>query len=81
MCQNFELSIYSPIRSSTSKRVTCGNSFCAQHNSCGMLDDCPYSVSYVSSETSTSGVLMEDVLHFKTEDGKREAVETYVTFG
>ncbi|KAL8102598.1 aspartyl protease family protein 1-like isoform X1 [Apium graveolens] len=78
---NFELSIYTPIRSSTSKKVTCGNSFCAQRNSCGMLDDCPYSVSYVSSETSTSGILMEDVLHFKTEDGNREAVETYVTFG
>ncbi|XP_017246693.1 aspartyl protease family protein 1 [Daucus carota subsp. sativus] len=78
---DFELSIYSPVRSSTSKKVTCGNSFCTHQNSCGILNNCPYSVSYVSSETSTSGILMEDVLHFKSEDRKQEAVETYITFG
>ncbi|MBA0715601.1 hypothetical protein Golax_014491 [Gossypium laxum] len=42
---------------------------------------CPYIVSYMSAQTSTSGVLLEDVLHLTTEDGHAELVEAYVTFG
>lgn len=38
-------------------------------------------VSYVSAQTSTSGVLMEDVMHLTTEDKNPERVEAYVTFG
>lgn len=38
-------------------------------------------VSYVSAQTSTSGVLMEDVMHLTTEDKSPERVEAYVTFG
>lgn len=38
-------------------------------------------VSYVSAETSTSGILVEDVLHLTTEDNRQEFVEAYVTFG
>lgn len=79
---NFELSIYNPKRSSTSKTVTCNNNLCTLQDSCpGTLSHCPYSVSYVSSETSTSGILVEDVLHLKTEDREQETVETYITFG
>ncbi|XAR58019.1 Nepenthesin [Bertholletia excelsa] len=79
---DFELSIYNPKWSSTSKNVTCNNSLCAHRNRClGTFSQCPYSVSYVSSETSTSGILMEDVLRLKTEDNHQEFVEAYVTFG
>ncbi|KAK8327569.1 hypothetical protein V6Z12_A11G191100 [Gossypium hirsutum] len=35
----------------------------------------------MSAQTSTSGVLLEDVLHLTTEDGHPELVEAYVTFG
>lgn len=38
-------------------------------------------VSYVSAQTSTSGILMEDVMHLTTEDKNPERVEAYVTFG
>lgn len=78
----FELSIYDPNMSSTSKKVTCSNSLCTQHSTC--LDGsshCSYSISYISSETSTSGILMDDVLHLKTEDSHQESIEAYVTFG
>lgn len=68
--------------SSTSKKVTCNNLLCAHRNRCpGTFSDCPYSVSYVSAQTSTSGILVEDVLHLKREDKNHESVEAYVTFG
>ncbi|MBA0560682.1 hypothetical protein Golob_017566 [Gossypium lobatum] len=80
--QDFELSIYDPKGSSTSKRVTCNSSLCAHRNQClGTFSSCPYIVSYMSAQTSTSGVLLEDVLHLTTEDGHAELVEAYVTFG
>ncbi|BFG39344.1 hypothetical protein CerSpe_256180 [Prunus speciosa] len=79
---DFEVSKYDPEGSSTSKRVSCNDSLCAHRNRCmGSFNNCPYMVSYVSAETSTSGILVEDVLHLKTEDSHRELVEAYVTFG
>ncbi|XP_058185207.1 aspartyl protease family protein 1-like isoform X1 [Rhododendron vialii] len=79
---DFELSIYNPKESSTSKNVSCNNSLCAHPTRClGTFNHCPYIVSYVSSETSTSGILVEDVLHLKTEDRDQEFVEAYITFG
>lgn len=80
--QDFELNIYNPKGSSTSKKVTCNSSLCAHRNQCfGAFSDCPYMVSYVSAETSTSGILVEDVLHLTTEDSHQESVEAYITFG
>ncbi|PPD67846.1 hypothetical protein GOBAR_DD35270 [Gossypium barbadense] len=79
---DFELSIYDPKGSSTSKKVTCSSSLCAQRNQClGTFSNCPYMVSYMSAQTSTSGILVEDVLHLTTEDGHPDSVEAYVTFG
>ncbi|KAF5738106.1 aspartic proteinase-like protein 1-like isoform X2 [Tripterygium wilfordii] len=78
----FELSVYSPKESSTSKKVTCNNLLCEHRNRCpGTFSDCPYMVSYVSAQTSTSGILVEDVLHLATGDTNEELVEAYVTFG
>ncbi|GMP27065.1 hypothetical protein CsSME_00003228 [Camellia sinensis var. sinensis] len=79
---DFELSIYNPQGSSTSKKVTCNNSLCAHRNRClGTFSHCPYAVSYISSETSTSGILVEDILHLKTEDSDQELVEAHIVFG
>ncbi|KAF8377780.1 hypothetical protein HHK36_031165 [Tetracentron sinense] len=79
---DFELIIYDPRGSSTSKKVTCSNSLCAQRNQClGTFSNCPYIVSYVSAETSTSGILVEDFLHLTTEDSHREVVDAVITFG
>ena len=80
--QNFEVSKYDPKGSSTSKRVSCNNSLCAHRNRClGRFNNCPYMVSYVSAETSTSGILVEDVLHLTTGDSHHEIVDAYITFG
>lgn len=38
-------------------------------------------VSYVSAETSTSGILVEDVLHLTEEDNHHGLVEANVIFG
>lgn len=80
--QNFEVSKYDPKGSSTSKIVRCNNRLCMQRNKClGASNTCPYRVSYVSDQTSTSGILVEDVLHLTTEDSHHEYVEAYITFG
>ncbi|KAK4393887.1 Aspartyl protease family protein 1 [Sesamum angolense] len=80
--KDFELSIYDADRSSTSKHVTCTNDLCTHHDSCnGTSGYCPYYVSYVSSETSTSGILVEDILHLRTLDSDQEFIKAYVTFG
>ncbi|XP_024032810.1 aspartyl protease family protein 1-like, partial [Morus notabilis] len=79
---DFQLSMYDPKGSSTSKKVTCNDSLCVHRSRClGTFSSCPYMVSYVSAETSTSGILIEDVLHLKKEDKHEELVEAYVTFG
>lgn len=79
---DFELSVYNPKVSTTSKKVTCNSSLCAQRNRClGTFSICPYEVSYVSAQTSTAGILVEDVLHLTADDGGQESVKAYVTFG
>ncbi|KAL5714656.1 hypothetical protein ACHQM5_016587 [Ranunculus cassubicifolius] len=76
-----ELNVYHPRGSSTSKRIMCNNSLCGQRNRClGTFSNCPYTVSYISSDTSTSGILVEDVLHLITEDSPSE-VDAWITFG
>ncbi|KAM7257978.1 hypothetical protein ACFE04_013719 [Oxalis oulophora] len=78
----FELSIYNPKVSSSSKRVACDNNLCTHRSRCsGPSSECPYTVSYVSAQTSTSGILVEDVLHLTTEDNNQESVDAYITFG
>ncbi|WVZ78460.1 hypothetical protein U9M48_026166 [Paspalum notatum var. saurae] len=61
---------YSPRQSSTSKQVGCDNALCDRPNACSAAatnGSCPYSVRYVSANTSSSGVLVEDVLHLTRE--------------
>ncbi|XP_028776608.1 aspartyl protease family protein 1 [Neltuma alba] len=82
LASDFDLSVYNPNGSSTSKKVTCKNSLCMLRNQClGTFSNCPYMVSYVSAETSTSGILVEDVLHLMKEDSHNELVEAYIIFG
>ncbi|KAI4375434.1 hypothetical protein MLD38_013299 [Melastoma candidum] len=75
----FELGIYDPKWSSTSK-VGCDNPLCLELDEClAGLGHCPYSVSYLSANTSSSGFLAEDVLHLTSED--QHDVTAYITFG
>ncbi|KAF5735915.1 aspartic proteinase-like protein 1-like isoform X4 [Tripterygium wilfordii] len=82
LLMEFELSVYGSKGSSTSKKVTCNILLFDHRNHCpGTFSDCPYMISYVSAQTSTSGILVEDVLHLVTGDINEELVEAYVMFG
>ncbi|CAD6338295.1 unnamed protein product [Miscanthus lutarioriparius] len=78
---------YSPRGSSTSKQVTCDNALCDRPNACSAATNgsCPYEVQYVSANTSTSGVLVQDVLHLTRERpgaaAAGEALQAPVVFG
>jgi len=78
---------YSPRQSSTSKQVTCDNALCDRPNACSAATNgsCPYVVRYVSANTSTSGVLVQDVLHLTRERpdaaAAGEALQAPVVFG
>lgn len=64
-----ELRPYSPQKSSTSKPVGCNHALCHRPNACAATNssNCPYTVRYVSANTSSSGVLVEDVIHLTRE--------------
>ncbi|KAG6645504.1 hypothetical protein CIPAW_08G127200 [Carya illinoinensis] len=78
-----DLSIYSPSNSSTSKNVSCNSTLCGQTTpSCPSANgNCPYNVPYPSNNTSSTGILVEDILHLITDDDQRKAVEARITFG
>ncbi|XP_044470217.1 aspartyl protease family protein 1-like [Mangifera indica] len=80
--QVIEFNIYSPSASSTSSKVTCKSSLCENHRLCiSAADSCPYQVRYISEGTSSTGTLVEDVLHLITNDNKPQPVNPRVTFG
>ncbi|KAG7967869.1 hypothetical protein I3843_08G121800 [Carya illinoinensis] len=77
-----DLSIYSPSNSSTSKSVSCDSTLCEQTQSCPSANgNCPYNVSYIYTDSSSTGILVEDILHLITDDDQQKAVDTPITFG
>ncbi|KAI3960621.1 hypothetical protein MKX01_003795 [Papaver californicum] len=76
------LSIYSSDSSSTSKDVSCNSSLCERQRECSEpSSQCPYQVLYLSNNTASSGILVEDVLHLTTDNHKPKAFDARVTFG
>nr|KYP66627.1 Aspartic proteinase-like protein 1 [Cajanus cajan] len=74
--------IYDPKKSSTSQSVSCNSSLCELQKQCPSSGStCPYEVNYLSNGTSTSGFLVEDVLHLTTDDDQTKKSETQITFG
>ncbi|KAJ0024910.1 hypothetical protein Pint_08289 [Pistacia integerrima] len=62
--QERDLSEYEPATSSSSKNLSCSNQLCKSRTNCNSLKDpCPYVAEYASEDTSSSGYLVEDVLH------------------
>ncbi|KAL4645565.1 hypothetical protein ACB092_02G243000 [Castanea dentata] len=73
--------IYSPNASSTSNKVSCNSSIFCDPNQCTSANsDCAYSVAYYSN-MSTSGILVEDVLHLITDDDQSKVVDAPITLG
>ncbi|XP_059438586.1 aspartyl protease family protein 1-like isoform X2 [Corylus avellana] len=73
--------IYSPRNSSTSEIVSCNSKLCTQNQCPSPSSNCPYKVDYRSVDTSSTGILVEDVLHLITDDDQLKAVNASITFG
>ncbi|KAM5546863.1 hypothetical protein ABKV19_001403 [Rosa sericea] len=77
-----DFDIYSPNKSITSKKVPCNSTYCEKQQQCSSpSSDCPYSITYLSANTSSSGIVVEDVLHLITDDAKLKGVEAPIAFG
>ncbi|XP_047166685.1 aspartyl protease family protein 1-like [Vigna umbellata] len=80
--QRIDFNIYDLKRSSTSEKVLCNSSLCELQKQCSSSGSvCPYEVNYLSNGTSTSGFLVDDVLHLITDDDQAKDADTRVTFG
>lgn len=81
--KQIQLNIYSPNNSSTSKTVACNSLLCSQQSQCSSSSPsaCPYQVLYLSENTSSSGFLVEDLLHLTTDDTQPKAHNATITFG
>ncbi|KAL8143243.1 hypothetical protein V2J09_016275 [Rumex salicifolius] len=65
--QGRDLNEYDPARSSTSRDLPCGQELCDSDSNCeSSMQTCPYTVSYLSANTSSSGMLFEDVLYLSS---------------
>ncbi|KAI3784556.1 hypothetical protein L1987_43657 [Smallanthus sonchifolius] len=77
-----DFNIYSPNTSTTSQRVPCSSSDCRLRKQCSARPDiCPYEVNYLSSNTSSTGILIEDNLHLITEEQSEKTVDAKIKFG
>ncbi|KAI4327779.1 hypothetical protein L6164_020202 [Bauhinia variegata] len=77
-----KFNIYGPEDSSTSQSVLCNSSLCEQQRQCpSSSSSCPYQVRYLSNGTSSTGFLVEDVLHLITDDDQTKDADTRITFG
>ncbi|KAL7223775.1 hypothetical protein ACSBR1_025264 [Camellia fascicularis] len=77
--QVIDFNIYSPSNSTASMKVSCNSTFCGQCSS--TRNTCAYQVEYLSNNTSSSGLLVEDVLHLTTDDSQLKVVDAQITFG
>ncbi|XP_078448248.1 aspartyl protease family protein 1-like [Wolffia australiana] len=79
---NVTFNIYDPKLSLTSKSVPCGSSYCELSSQCSSIESqCPYNVKYVSENTSTTGVLVQDILRLRTDDSGCSTVDAKIIVG
>ncbi|KAM3757681.1 hypothetical protein ACB098_02G207900 [Castanea mollissima] len=72
----------SPNASSTSKKVSCDSSNLCDPSQCPSNNsNCAYTYPYLADNTSTSGILVEDVLHLITDDDQLKAIDIPITLG
>ncbi|XP_022870023.1 aspartyl protease family protein 1-like [Olea europaea var. sylvestris] len=80
--KTLELNIYSPSKSSTGIPVPCNSTKCGQKRRCSVTRKaCAYQEIYLSSNTSTTGILVDDVLHLATDDSQEKVVDAPITLG
>ncbi|XP_073023461.1 aspartic proteinase-like protein 1 [Primulina eburnea] len=75
-----ELSQYRPSHSSSSMSMPCSHELCEKGQSCpNPTGHCPYRVSYLSEDTSSSGFLFQDLLHLASVGGHKPQNATQAT--
>lgn len=82
--QDRDLNEYSPSHSSSSKHLSCSHRLCDLKQNCKSSNDsCHYVVEYDTENTSTSRLLVEDILHLASDgaDGLSTTVQAPVVVG
>ncbi|KAK4406587.1 Aspartyl protease family protein 1 [Sesamum angolense] len=80
--KQLDLNIYSPSTSSTSQSIPCNSTMCGPRRGCAVrLNACAYQEVYLSSNTSSTGILVDDVLHLGTDQNPQGIVEAPITLG
>ncbi|VFR02518.1 unnamed protein product [Cuscuta campestris] len=80
--RQIDFNIYSPKASSTSQTVPCNGTMCEQRRRCLVeRNACAYEVAYLSGNTSSRGILVDDVLHLATDDTQQNNIEAPITLG
>ncbi|KAL8535110.1 hypothetical protein ACS0TY_010939 [Phlomoides rotata] len=76
------LNIYSSKNSSTSLPVPCNSTKCGERRGCACSRNaCAYQEVYLSSNTSSTGILVDDVLHLGTDANPQKPVNASITLG
>ncbi|XP_050206552.1 aspartic proteinase-like protein 1 [Mercurialis annua] len=79
-----DLNEYSPSHSSSSKHLSCSHEMCELGPNCkSPKQPCPYTINYYTENTSTSGLLVEDILHLASngDDPLNHSVQAPVIIG
>ncbi|XP_042054082.1 aspartyl protease family protein 1-like [Salvia splendens] len=80
--KSVELNIYSPNVSSTSSPIPCNSTMCGRRRACALRRNaCAYQEVYLSSNTSSTGILVDDVLHLGTNENPQKPVSAPITLG
>ncbi|KAL9142674.1 hypothetical protein ABFS82_14G185900 [Erythranthe guttata] len=78
--KKLELNIYSPRNSTTSSPLPCNSTLCGPTRAClTRSNTCAYQELYGAS--SSTGILVDDVLHLGTNTNPQDIVDVSVTFG
>jgi hypothetical protein len=64
-----DLGIYKPAESTTSRHLPCSHELCLGSGCTNPKQPCPYNIEYFSENTTSSGLLIEDSLHFYSREG------------
>uniref|UniRef100_A0A0E0HL55 Peptidase A1 domain-containing protein n=1 Tax=Oryza nivara TaxID=4536 RepID=A0A0E0HL55_ORYNI len=65
-----DLGIYKPSESTTSRHLPCSHELCSPASGCtNPKQPCPYNIDYFSENTTSSGLLIEDMLHLDSREG------------
>lgn len=79
--QEKDFGMYNPVESSTSRHLSCSHELCDLGTGCkSPKQPCPYTVNYYSENTSSSGLLVEDILYLATS-GEHTLIKAPVIIG